>query len=153
EMALDDADIVANFQHGFGNATNLDVGVGPRGFEREIGDDNNLWGDQRLIPLACNLRSILNNFDLIEGDGSRHLARGTRTHDDSVLRRAGRYQRLFEALRQGQHGDENAHGSRDADNGHNRRDPAGSNAAQVIDQWHGHDSYPPQRVHNAQTHR
>src|SRR5208283_5837811 len=55
EMALDDADIVANFQHGFGNATNLDVGVGPRGFEREIGDDNNLWGDQRLLSSPISL--------------------------------------------------------------------------------------------------
>src|ERR1700689_225174 len=59
----------------------------------------------------------------------------------------------MKAAREGKHGDEHTDGAGDPENGHDGGNPAGTNAAQVVNDGDGHSSNPPECVNHAQAHR
>jgi hypothetical protein len=63
-----------------------------------------------------------------------------RAADERVVRIARGHERGLEALGQGQHGHEHAHRSRDAQDGHDGRAPAGAHALQVVHEGQRHQS-------------
>ena len=59
----------------------------------------------------------------------------------------------MKAARERKHGNEHADGAGDSKNGDDGGNPAGANAAQIVNDGDGHGSNPPERVNHAQAHR
>ena len=80
---------------------------------------------------------ILYDADGIERDAAHHFGGGAGPHDEGVAGRARGDEGGFEAASEREHGDEDADGAGNAQDGHNGGGPARADAAEVVRDWHG----------------
>src|SRR5216683_3186501 len=136
--ALNDFGVGADGEDVGGNAANLHVGIGAGGAQGEGGDHHDFGSDQRAVGVAGHSGRILHNLDLVESNAAHHFRGRAGAHDDGVLIGAGGDERGSEAAGEGKHGDENADGAGDAEDGDDDGCPAGLYASEVVDNRDSH---------------
>ena len=73
-----------------------------------------------------NARRVLNHLDGIQCDAAHHFRSRAGAHDQRISGGAGSNQGSPESAREREHGDEDAHGSRDAEHRNDRGSPTRS---------------------------